>query len=152
RHAGQEDVVVGLPIAGRNRPEIEGLIGFFVNMLVLRVDLAGDPAFATLVGRVREASLGAFAHQDLPFARLVDELRPERGERDMGRHPFFQVSFQLLPSAGARLELPGVQVAPFPSAPRAEKFGLSFAWADDGSDLAGTLEYDPDLYDRATML
>jgi pristinamycin I synthase-3/4 len=152
RHAGQEDLVVGSPIANRNRPEIEGLIGFFVNMLVLRVDLAGDPAFAALVERVREVTLGAYAHQDLPFERLVDELRPER---DLGRHPFFQVSFQLLPAGGARLELPGLEVAPFPAAPRAEKFGLSFAWLDAGgpeagADLTGVLEYDPDLFDRAT--
>jgi amino acid adenylation domain-containing protein/FkbM family methyltransferase len=109
RLAGQEDLVIGAPIANRRRPEVEGLIGCFVNALALRVDLAADPSFAALLGRVREASLGAYAHQDLPFARLVEELAPTR---DLSRAPIFQVMLNGLDFAPTRAELPGLALAP----------------------------------------
>ena len=92
RYSGQEDLAVGCPVAGRSRPELEGLIGFFVNTLVLRADLSGNPTFRELLRRVREDCLGAYAHQELPFAKLVEELRPERSST---RTPFFRVMFQL---------------------------------------------------------
>ena len=109
RHSGQEDFAIGTPIAGRNRTEIETLIGFFVNMLVLRLDFSGEPAFRDLLARVRETALGAYAHQDLPFEKLVEHLQPER---TLSRNPLFQVTFQLMPKQAGGSGLAGQSVRP----------------------------------------
>ena len=114
RTADQDDLALGTPIAGRNRAELEGLIGFFVNTLVLRVNGSGEPDFHELLAQVRETALGAFVHQELPFEKVVEELQPQR---DLSRSPLFQVMFALdNASKEAPLELPGLELRPFPSA------------------------------------
>ncbi len=148
RTTGQDDIAAGTPIAGRNRTEIEPLIGFFINMLVLRTRLAGDPRFADLLEAVRQTALGAYAHQDLPFEKLVEELRPARS---LQHTPLFQVSFQVLNMPTAVLDLPGLTLHPFAFAVRSTKFDLSLQWTDQGDRLHGLLGYDTDLFDATTV-
>ncbi|HEX5715932.1 MAG TPA: amino acid adenylation domain-containing protein [Thermoanaerobaculia bacterium] len=144
RHSGQEDVTVGTPIAGRGRSEVEGLIGFFLNTLVLRTDLAGNPAFRELLGRVRETALGAYAHQDVPFEMLLEELRPER---DLSRTPFFQVMFNMLNFPQAEAELPDLAVEAFSSPAAGSKFDLTLYVADRPDGIGIEWVYNADLFD-----
>jgi amino acid adenylation domain-containing protein len=148
RYTGQDDVAIGTPIANRGRGEVEALIGFFVNMLVLRTDLSGDPSFGELLDRVRQVALGAYTHQSLPFEKLVEELRPDR---DLRRTPLFQVSFQLLNVPASSLDLAGLSLHPWDFAPSSAKFDLDLALIDSGEGLNGLLDYDADLFDGATM-
>ena len=148
RWSGQDDVVVGSPIAGRNQLETEGLIGFFVNTLALRTDLSGDPTFAELLARVREVTLGAYAHQEVPFEKLVEEFRPER---DLGHSPLFQVMFALQNTKPVDLALPGLTVSSLETPRSTTKFDLSFVLVDTEAGLTGELEYNTDLFDRATV-
>ncbi|HEX2092009.1 MAG TPA: amino acid adenylation domain-containing protein, partial [Longimicrobiaceae bacterium] len=149
RYSGQADVVVGSPIAGRTRAETEGLIGFFVNTLALRGDLSGDPRAGELIGRVREATLGAFAHQELPFERLVEELAPERS---LTHTPLFQVMFALQHQAGGELRMRGLQVAPLVGeAEEVAKFDLTLTLEEAGEGLHGSLGYRRELWEGASV-
>ncbi|MFJ6483325.1 amino acid adenylation domain-containing protein [Streptomyces sp. NPDC091682] len=148
RYTGQADIAVGSPIAGRDRTELEPLVGFFVNTLVLRTDLSGDPAFDELLGRVRRTALAAYEHQDVPFDRLVEELRPER---DLSRNPLFDVLFQLHPEQLDALPLDGVEVESLDTSNGTAKFDLSLAMTEHPGGLTGTVQYATDLFDRATV-
>jgi amino acid adenylation domain-containing protein len=148
RCSGQEDIVIGSPIANRTRAEIEPLIGFFVNTLALRTDLSGDPPFTELVVRVRQRALEAFAHQDLPFERLVDELQPER---DLSRNPIFQVMFALQNAPAQPHAVPGLTLAPVPRRRIAAQFDLVLDMWESGAQLDAVLEYNTDLFDAATI-
>ncbi|MES1245199.1 MAG: non-ribosomal peptide synthase/polyketide synthase, partial [Acidobacteriota bacterium] len=148
RLSGQDDLVVGTPIAGRTRRELEPLIGFFVNTLALRADLSGDPTFGELVGRARRAALAGYEHQDLPFEKLVEELQPERS---LGHAPLFQAMFVLQNAPLGPVELPGVHL-------RSERTGTVAAehdwtletWDVDGR-IRASLQYRTDLFDEATI-
>ncbi|HWM91030.1 MAG TPA: amino acid adenylation domain-containing protein [Thermoanaerobaculia bacterium] len=147
RLTGEDDLVVGTPIANRTHAGLEGLIGFFVNTLALRSRLEGDPSFRELIARARAAALAAYAHQDLPFEKLVEELRVERS---LHHAPVFQVMLVLQNAPMPALELPGVTLEPLPLAPGAAKFDLSLSFVEAGDGLRAALEYDADLFDDAT--
>jgi amino acid adenylation domain-containing protein len=148
RYAGQEDIVVGSPIANRNRAEVENLIGFFANTLVLRTDLSGDPSFRELLGRVRETALGAYAHQDLPFEKLVEELQPER---NLSHNPIFQVMFALQNTPAQSLSFGGLTLRPMNAKSETAKCDLSLFIAETPNGLSGRWEYNTDLFDRTTI-
>ena len=148
RYAGQTDFAVGTPVANRVRPELEPLIGFFVNTLVLRADLGGGPSFRAQLQRARANALDAFAHQDVPFERLVDELHVARS---LSHHPLFQVMFALQNAPAAEAQLPGLTLTPLDVQTGGAPFDLSlFVW-DEPTGLVGRLEFNTDLFDEATM-
>ncbi|HEX8276243.1 MAG TPA: amino acid adenylation domain-containing protein [Longimicrobiaceae bacterium] len=149
KYAGTDDVVVGSPVAGRTRRETEGLIGFFVNTLVLRTDLSGDPGFREVLGRVRETTLGAYEHQDVPFARLVEELQPERS---FSHSPLFQVSFSLDNASGDAEALAGLRVEGVGAEMATAKFDLTLAFGEHAAGLTGAVAYNTDLFERATVV
>jgi amino acid adenylation domain-containing protein/non-ribosomal peptide synthase protein (TIGR01720 family) len=148
RYTGQTDLVVGTPVAGRTRVETEGLLGCFINTLVLRTHLGGNPPFRELLGRVREVALGAYDHQELPFEKLVDVLQPER---DLSRNPLFQVMITLQQTLQLAQELPGLTAHPVAVASDTAKFELTLALQDTAEGLVGVLEYNTDLFDTATI-
>ncbi len=162
RYTQQEDIVLGSPIANRNRSEIEGLIGFFVNTLVLRTDLSGNPTFQELLARVREVTLGAYAHQDLPFEKLVEELHPERS---LSRHPLFQVVFGFENAPMEALELPGLTLSSLNIEVKTTRFDLEFLLWQGSEDfrsfwgerwehsqgIRGVVVYNTDLFDEGTI-
>ena len=143
RYTDQEDIVVGSPIANRSRSEIEGSIGFFTNTLVLRSDLSGDPTFREALQRVREVALGAYAHQDLPFEKLVEDLRPDR---DLGRNPLFQVMVSLQNVVQQTRSLAGLTLTPLEVERTSAKFELSLFLGERPEGLICVLEYNTDLF------
>ncbi|MGK3959181.1 non-ribosomal peptide synthase/polyketide synthase [Sorangium sp. So ce118] len=148
RYTGQDDIVVGSPIAGRTHPQTEGLIGFFINTLVLRTDLSLQPTVRELLGRVREVTLGAYAHQEVPFEKLVEELSPAR---DLSRTPLFQVMFVLQNAPMPALVLGDVELAPVETEQTTAKFELTLAFGETEEGLRGALVYNTDLFDAATI-
>ncbi len=148
RYTGAEDIVVGTPIANRQRGEVEGLIGYFVNALALRTDLTGDPTFRELVRRCREVALGAYQHQDVPFEKLVEELEPERS---LSYNPLFQVVFAVENTPDFNLQLPGLSISGVDAGSGTSKFDLRLSLSEIGSELMGTLQYNTDLFDAPTI-
>jgi hypothetical protein len=148
RYSRQEDVCVGTPIAGRNRSELESLVGFFVNTLVLRGDLSGAPSFRRFLQRVRETTLGAYAHQELPFDRIVNELQPQR---DLSRSPLFQVMFAWQNAPMPALQVGELELTPIEPDTGTAKFDLSLLMREWQGGLIGHLEYNTDLFEQASM-
>ncbi|HEU4508047.1 MAG TPA: amino acid adenylation domain-containing protein [Pyrinomonadaceae bacterium] len=150
RYSGQDDIVIGTPIAGRNRAETENLIGFFINTLVLRTDLNGNPTFEELLRRVREVALGAYAHQEVPFEKLVEELQPER---DMSRAPLFQVMLVLQNTPSAEVvKIEGLEVTREGSESGTAKFDLMLSVSETNDGRLQTLwEYNTDLFRSRTI-
>ncbi|MEM7356698.1 MAG: condensation domain-containing protein, partial [Acidobacteriota bacterium] len=148
RLAGEDDFAVGTPVAGRNRSEAEALIGVFLNTLVLRTDLSGNPTFSDLLGRVREVTVGAYAHQDLPFEKLLDELQPQR---DLSRTPFFQVFFNMFNLPFEEMRLPGLSIESLAAPEFPSKFDLTI-YAGQGDGVIGfRLVYNANLFTAARI-
>jgi amino acid adenylation domain-containing protein len=148
RYTGQDDIFVGTPIAGRNRVDLENVIGFFINTLVMRADFTGEPIFQELLARVRAGALGAYAHQDLPFEKLVEELQPQR---TVGASPLFQVTFGFQNLQEETFRLRGMTVTPFEVESVTAKFDLSLRIREQTDGLRAVLEYSTDLFDAGTM-
>ena len=148
RYSGQDDIAVGSPIANRTLTELEGLIGFFANTLVLRTDLSGNPSFRTVLERVRETLLDAYAHQDLPFEHLVEELRVPR---DPSRNPLFQVLFNMENTPHTHFDLPQLTLQTLPLDSKIASFDLVLFLEEDGDELHLLAEYSTELFDEATI-
>src|SRR5215203_3384047 len=148
RYTQQDDIVVGTAIANRHHGETEDLIGFFLNMLVLRTKVSGTLTFRELLQRVREVALGAYEHQDLPFDKLVEELQPER---QLNRNPIFQVVFAVHSGLAPTLKLAGLNVRQLPATSKTSKYDLSLEFVETDDGLEGFLEYSTELFDAATI-
>jgi amino acid adenylation domain-containing protein len=148
RQTGQEDLILGTPITNRSHVELEGLIGFFSNSLVLRADLSGNPTFRELLARVRETALAAYAHQDLPFDKLVEELRPDR---NLSHNPLFQVAFTLDNPTSQSLALTGLTLSPIGAESNTVQLDLILHMVDTGKELFSSLQYSTDLFDEAMI-
>ncbi len=148
RCSGHSDVAVGSPVANRNRVEIEGLIGFFVNMLVMRSDLSGDPSFLESLKRVRKAAIDAFAHQDIPFERIVEELRPER---DLNLQPIFRTVMALQNAPWQELRLRGLRTLPAGAEYSTARFDLELHLVQSGDGLEGLAAFSRDVFERRSI-
>ncbi|MFE8599887.1 condensation domain-containing protein [Archangium violaceum] len=147
RYSGQLDFCLGTPVSGRPRPELDGLIGFFVNTLVLRARLDGNPSFRELLRRVRETTLSAYAHQDMPFERLVEELRPSR---DLSSTPLFQVMLALQPHPLSSASLPGLRLHSLELESHVARFDLELSLFESDEGLSGTLGFSSELFEPST--
>ena len=148
RYTGLDDIVLGTPTANRNRPELEGIIGLFANTLVLRTQLGGDPAFRGLLARVKETALSAYAHEDMPFEQLVQELSPERS---LSQSPLFQILFSLRNTPVGDFRLADLPMEWFGGSGEASKYDLSMYLEERSEGLGGKIEYNTDLYDESTI-
>ncbi|WP_442949096.1 non-ribosomal peptide synthetase [Nostoc sp.] len=148
RYTGSEDIVVGSPIANRNRTELEGLIGFFANTITLRTNLADNPTFEELLTQVRKVAIGAYAHQDLPFEQLVEELQPQR---NLSYTPVFQVMLVLQNTPISVLELPGLTITPLPIDNGSTKFDLTLEITETAEQIFASLEFNKDLFQESTI-
>lgn len=148
RYSKHQDIVIGSPIANRNRVELEPLIGFFINLLALRIDLSGDPQFSELLKRVRQVALDAYAHQDVPFEQLVEALQPERNS---SHSPLFQVLFILQNSPTDPANLPGLTLNPFQVESGTAKYDITLMMEETEAGIIAEFEYNQDLFDRATI-
>ncbi|PYP88079.1 MAG: non-ribosomal peptide synthetase [Blastocatellia bacterium AA13] len=149
RYTGQSDIVVGTPIAYRDQVELEPLIGFFVNTVVLRTDLSGRPAFRDVLRRVREVALAAYMHQDVPFEKLVEELQPERNS---GRSPIFQVSFGMEQGREIPAHLSDLELTSLEAPSGTSKFELTLALEENAGRISGSVEYNTDLFEEPTVI
>ncbi|HEU5132027.1 MAG TPA: condensation domain-containing protein, partial [Pyrinomonadaceae bacterium] len=148
RYSNSEDIVVGTDVAGRRHREVEGLIGFFVNQLVIRTDLSGNPTFKELLQRVREVCLGAYSHQDLPFEKLVEELQPER---DLSHSPLFQTKFLLQNEGRDFIDLHGLDVVPVNVQRATARFDLTVVMIESQGRIVTVAEYNQDLYETRNI-
>ena len=147
-YSGQQDIVVGTPIANRTRAEVEPLIGFFVNTLVMRTDLAGQPTYREVIRQVRDRSLEAYSHQEVPFEQVVEAVQPER---DLSRSPLFQVMFALQNTPQGALQFAGLRLEAFALENETAKFDLTLSLMELGTEIVGSLEYNSDLFDAETI-
>lgn len=148
RHTRQQDIVLGIPVAGRNRSDVEGLIGLFVNTLVLRTDMSGEPRFRELLAAVRETALAAYAHQDLPFEKLVEELAPER---DLSRSPLFQVMFMMQNVPKEQWRFRDLEASSIEIDRVTNRFDITLVLEETRDGLVGAIAYNSDLFDPGTM-
>ncbi|MCI0392288.1 MAG: amino acid adenylation domain-containing protein [Acidobacteria bacterium] len=148
RYTGKTDIIVGSPIANRNRAETEELIGVFVNYLILRTDLSGDPSFSELLRRVREVSLGAYVNQDVHFEQVMAELKPQRDPRHA---PPIQVAFVLQNAPTPKIAIPGLELTMLEADSRVAQFDLTLSMIERGQSLSGSLIYNADLFDAETI-
>ncbi|MFI3156074.1 MAG: condensation domain-containing protein, partial [Methylococcaceae bacterium] len=148
RYSGQDDIVIGTPVAGRSSLELENLVGYFVNILVLRADLSDNPSFRELLAQVREVVLGAYAHQDMPFEKLVEAINPQR---DLSRNPLFQVMFAFQSTANVELQLNEMTAETLQLDSGTAKFDLTLELSETPHGLVGRMEYATDLFEAATI-
>jgi non-ribosomal peptide synthetase component F len=148
RFSGEDQIVLGTDIANRTTPESERLIGFFINLVALRTDLSGNPTFRELLGRVREVALGAYAHGEMPFDKLVEELQPER---KLWHNPIVQALFVMQNTAPQTRELAGLEVSGFGSPLMYSKFDLAVFMSEQDGTLAGHWVYRTDLFEKSTI-